>query len=96
VRKWGLLLGGLLIWTAQFFLLYGIVSVFPGTTLARLLAIAVTIAALAACVWIIFFAWKVVHSAADEVDRWIGRTGLAVALISLVSILWQGLPAVLN
>jgi hypothetical protein len=96
VRKWGLLLGGLLVWTAQFFLLYGIVSIFPGTMLARILAIAVTIAALAACAWIILFAWKLIHSTHDEVDRWIARTGFAVALISLVSILWQGLPAILN
>jgi hypothetical protein len=96
VRKWGLLLGGLLVWAAQFFLLYGIVSIFPGTMLARILAIAVTIAALAACGWIIFYAWKIMHSAPDEVDRWIARSGFAVALISLVSIIWQGLPAVLN
>jgi hypothetical protein len=96
MRKWGLLLGGLLVWTADFFLLYGIVSIFPGTVLARVLALVVTAAALAANAWIIRFAWKLIHSAPDEVDRWIARTGFGVALVSFVSVLWQGLPAIVN
>jgi hypothetical protein len=96
MRKWGLLLGGLLVWTAQFFLLYGIVSIFPGTMLARVLAIAVTIPAIAACAWLIWFTWKVIDTAPDEVDRWIARTGFGVALLALVAVIWQGLPAVLN
>jgi hypothetical protein len=96
MRKWGLLLGGMLVWTAHFFLLYGIVSIFPGTILARILSIAFTIPAIAACVWLIWHAMKVINSASDEVDRWIARTGFGVALLSLVSVIWQGLPAILN
>jgi hypothetical protein len=96
MRKWGLLLGGLLVWTAQFFLLYGIVSIFPGTILARILSIVATIAAIAAVAWLIWYAWKSIQSSPDEVDGWIARTGFAVALLSLVSVIWQGLPAVLN
>jgi hypothetical protein len=96
VRKWGLLLGGMLVWAADFFLLYAIASIFPGTILSRVLALVVTLAALAANAWIIRFAWKLIHFAPDEVDRWIARTGFGVALVSFVSVLWQGLPAVLN
>jgi hypothetical protein len=95
VRKWGLLLGGLLVWTVDFFLLYAIASLFPGEEVARLLALLVTVAALAANAWIMWIAWAITHSA-DEVDRWAARVGLGGGAISFVSVLWQGFPAVLS
>ncbi|HUG46619.1 MAG TPA: hypothetical protein VMK31_08955 [Sphingomicrobium sp.] len=94
--KWGLLLGGLIVWAVDFFALYAIASILPGTSfVARALAIVVTLAALAADAWLIRFAWKAAGSAGDEVDGWIARTGLAGAALSFVSVLWQGFPAIL-
>ena len=94
MRKWPLLLGGLVIWAAHFFLLYAFASLFPATDLARWLTLAVTGVALAANAVLISSAVAVSRKG-DDLDRWVGRVGFAEALLSLIAVFWQGFPALI-
>jgi hypothetical protein len=96
MRSWAVLLGGLLVWTAHFFLLYGFASIFPGSWIARLLTLAVTVPALAVDSWILWVAARRrTRRAADGLDRWTSELGAAGAALSLVAVAWQALPAML-
>lgn len=92
MRRWVLLLGGLLVWAAHFFALYIIASLFPGDAAARWLALVVTLAALAAGGAIL---WLNLRKQSDSFDRWARGLGAAGAALSLVAVLWQALPAFL-
>jgi hypothetical protein len=94
MRAWALLLGGLIIWAAHFFILYAIASIFLTTTLARLLAGAVTLICLVAVALLLARAlrWR---ADADPFEHWMHVLAALVAAISLVAVLWQGLPVLL-
>lgn len=95
MRKWSLLLGGLIVWAAHFFLLYAVASIFPGDDMARWLTIAATIPALAANVAILWLASVArVDRQPDELDRWILDVGAGGSVLSLVAVVWQALPAI--
>lgn len=94
--KWTILLGGLAIWAAHFFLLYGFASIWPGHHLARWLAGAATLAALAADAALIVALLRRRRSGGDDFDRWMIDGGLLGAFLSTVSVAWQGLPALLS
>ena len=94
MRAWVLLLGGMLVWAADFFLLYGIASILLTSPAARIAALAVTAAAVAANLWLINRSWKLHRAPGDEYDRWLARMALLLAAISLLSVIWQGFPAV--
>lgn len=93
MRGWALLLGGLVVWAAHFFLVYAFASIFPGIALARWLAIAATLAALAADAAIVWLALAN-GPTTDELDRWRARVGAAGAALSFVAVAWQGFPAI--
>ena len=96
MRSWALLLGGLLVWTAHFFLLYAFASIFPGSSVAKLLTLAATLPALAVDGWILWVAAsRVSRRAADGFDRWTSELAAVGAALSLVAVAWQALPAVL-
>ena len=95
IRSWGLLLGGLLVWAADFFLLYAIASIFLDTRIAQVLALLVTLAALAANGLLFLLNWRQVRSPDSDYDGWIARIGLLGAAISALAVLWQGFPAIL-
>lgn len=95
MRKWALLLGGLLIWTAHFFLLYGFASVFPGTDLAKVLSLIATVPALAANALLIWGAAAGTLVRQDELDRWVLDIAAVGAGLSFVAVLWQALPALM-
>lgn len=94
MRRWALLLGGMLVWAADFFLLYGIASILLTTPAARIASLAVTAAAVAADLWLIDRSLKLHRARGDEYDHWLARMALLIAAISLVSVIWQGFPAV--
>ncbi|MGI8704526.1 MAG: hypothetical protein ACR2JJ_01790 [Sphingomicrobium sp.] len=97
MRKWSLLLGGLTIWAAHFFLLYGFASIFPGSRLANILTLIVTVPALAANAVLGWTAWTgALIANADELDKWVLKVASAGAALSFVAILWQALPAVIS
>lgn len=97
MRSWLVLLGGLLVWTAHFFGVYIVASLFPGTALARWLTGLVTILALGALVVLARPRWsRAGRSGEDQLARWLdGLTLLGLAL-ALVAVLYQGLPALMN
>ena len=88
------MLGGALIWAADFFLLYGIVSVFLTTPLARIASLVVTAVTLAADMWLMWYAWRRTRLCEDEYERWIAGIAFVIAALAAVAILWQGLPAI--
>jgi hypothetical protein len=96
VRSWALLLGGLIAWAAQFFVLYIVASVLGSTLLARAIAVAVTLAALAADAAILMRAVRRRReSATDRFGRWLASLALLIAGTSAIAIVWQGLPALM-
>ena len=95
MRRWALLLGGLTIWAAHFFLLYGFASIFPGTELARILSLIATLPALAANAVLLWIARAGTLASHDELDRWLYNVAAVGAALSFVAVLWQALPAVM-
>ena len=94
--KWIILLGGLTIWAAHFFLLYAFASLFPGRDLARILSLAATLPALAASGWLLWLtARRRQPQASDDFGRWVGNIGALGAALAIVAILWQALPALM-
>jgi len=94
MRAWVLILAGLIVWAAHFFALYGIASVFPGLPVARWLTLAVTVPALAADGAILVHALRG-RSSDDRLDRWIAGLASLGAALSVVAVLWQGLPGLI-
>lgn len=96
MRSWLILLGGLLIWTADFFALYGVASIFPGLEIARYLTLAITAVAAAAATWLLLrMLTRMRDPASDELADWIPKLAAAEAALALVAILYQGAPALL-
>lgn len=97
MRSWAILLGGLILWALHFFLVYGIASLLPGTTLARVLTIAATLSCLAAAALLMRPAWRRWRSAdRDGLSRWMWGVSAGGAALALVAIFFQGLPALLS
>lgn len=96
MMRWAILLGGLSVWAAHFFLLYAFASVLPGDRRANWLAIAATGVAVAIDMVILRFAIVLMRGADRRtLDRWIGQVGAVGAALSLTAILWQLLPALI-
>lgn len=96
MRAWTLLLAGLIVWTAHFFTLYAIASIFLTTPPARLLAGAATVVCLAVDALLLISVLRALRGAGlDAFERWMRVLAGMGASISLVAVLWQGLPALL-
>lgn len=95
MRVWAFMLGGILVWAADFFLLYAIASIFLTTPIARALALAISAAALAADVWLLWTAWMQLGSPQAPYRRWMARLALLTAAISTVGVIWLAFPPLL-
>ena len=95
MRAWAILLGGLAIWAAHFFALYGIASILPGRPEAPWLVLAATVPAILADGWV---GWRAAAwmRATDQLHRSIGQVGAVGAALSLIAVIWQALPALLT
>jgi hypothetical protein len=94
MRAWFLLLGGMLVWTIHFFALYGFGSLFGTNQTARIATVLITLACLAANVAILVTCIRIARVADREsVLGWPARLGAPVAVLSIVSVAWQGFPA---
>lgn len=93
MRAWTFLLGGLIIWTVHFFVLYGIGSIFLTSVSARVLTILVSLACLGAAALL----WSRVQAsgAQEEVAGWMRGVALLGIAIAAVAVVWQALPALL-
>ena len=94
MRAWAILLGGLTIWAAHFFALYGIASALPGRPEARWLVVAATVAAVAGNALILWQAFGRA-SRSDELERWLVHLGGLGAAISMLAVLWQVVPVLI-
>lgn len=95
--KWSLLLGGLTIWAAHFFLIYAFASIFPGSRVANVLTLVVTVPALVANAVLGWTAWTgALIADPDELDTWVLNVAAVGAALSFVAVLWQALPAVMS
>ena len=93
MREWTILLGGLVIWAAHFFVLYGIASVLPGKPAATGLVLVATLVAAPAAGVIL---WRAIAGLRkpDPLDRWMAQVGAVGAALSLVAVIWQAVPAI--
>lgn len=94
MQSWLVLLGGLIVWTIHFFALWTTSSIVLSVPVARVIVAAVTIACLAANAGLLLVLAR--RRAGDELDRWVRSLGLAGAWLSVVAVVWQGLPALLT
>lgn len=101
MRGWVLMLGGLLAWTAHFFVTWAAASIFLTSPAARLVTAVATIAALAAT-WALARASRQGLGPAgpggsghDRFAGWSAHIALLSALTAGLAILWQVLPALL-
>lgn len=95
MRFWRNLLGGLILWTAHFFATYIIASLWPGTSLARILVVMATVLALAVAGWRAVLVLRHMRTAADGFLRWSGGLALLGYALAGAAILYQGLPSLL-
>lgn len=97
MKRWLLLLGGLLIWAGHFLGVYLISSAADvwSTTNAsgpRLLGAAFSFACLAAALGVAAVVWCRGKTSVAEAEAWEGQVGLAGALVAAISIIWQAAP----
>lgn len=90
MKSWLLLLGGMLVWTAHFFGVYAIAEIAPRAWPV----VALTVLAVAADLWLLTrIRWMPVVGSFSGWRRSVAAGG---AMLSLVAVVWQGLPALLQ
>lgn len=93
MSSWRCLLGGMLVWTLHFFGAYILASIFPDRIIvARILAAALTLACLAALVWLIRRSLAAARQDRDELSGWAGWVATSLNAIAAVAVLWQAFP----
>lgn len=94
MRSWAILLGGLFVWAAHFFLLYGIGEFAGASTASRSMVFFLSVLALLADFWLArrLFALR----SPDAFGRWRAGVALGGLALSALAILWQALPALIG
>lgn len=87
------MLGGLLVWAAHFFTLYAAASIFETSAAARLITAAATLAAVAGN--LLLFRAVRRRASADPFADWARSLARLAIGVSMIAVLWQGLPALL-
>jgi hypothetical protein len=95
MRAWAYMLGGLLVWTAHFFLLYGAASIFQTSDTTRWITAVVTFFCLAIAAWLAVKGWKGRQAEEDRFSRWSHWLASITGAGAFIAVLWQGLPAIL-
>lgn len=95
MRFWRNLLGGLILWTAHFFAVYGVASLWPGTQLARILVLVATVLAFAVGGWLSVKGLRQFRAATDDMQRWSWSLALLGYALAGAAIAYQGLPSAL-
>lgn len=96
MRAWTLILGGLTVWAAHFFTLYGIASILPGKPLAPILALVATVFFLLLNLALFAAARRLRPSGKDEFRKWVLGFAELASLLSMLAVAWQGFPAVVG
>lgn len=90
MRDWLFLLGGLLVWTLHFFLLYGIAEFGGSGGPARIAVLVVTVLCLLGDALLALILLR--RPRPDAYAQWRTRSALTLALLGGVAIAWQALP----
>ena len=98
--RWSYVLGGLIVWTVHFAGLYALASLdaqtlFRDTGVWIGAAIALSVACLAACAALAAVAARRLREAGGEARRLMDQLALLGALLAVVAIAWQTLPALI-
>jgi len=94
MKYWFILLAGLLLWATHFGLIYAIASIsIQATGENTLLSRALIVGSGLVFAGILVVLWLRMRRGGDEVDRFSQSLSLTGALIGIVAILWQSLPA---
>lgn len=96
MREWRHLLGGMLLWTAHFFAVYGIASLLPGTRLAAILVLFATGFALAIAGYLLAVTVREHRTEEDSLKRWSSKGSAVLYALAGLAVLYQGLPALLD
>lgn len=96
MREWRHLLGGMLLWTAHFFAVYGIASLLPGTRLAAILVLFATGLALAIAGYLLAATVREHRTEEDSLKRWSSKGSAVLYALAGLAVLYQGLPALLD
>lgn len=90
MRSWLILLGGLLVWTVHFFGLYAIAEIMPHAGLVLFLSLI----CVAADLWLLH---RGRHMLADTpFITWRRSVAMGGAVLSLIAVCWQALPALVS
>ena len=101
MKRWAYMLGGLIVWTVHFLGVYGIASVadvaaHAGHPLSRAAVGVFTLVCLIAAGWLTVDAGRRWRRGGDEMAGFANAIAATGGAVSAVSILWQGLPAVVG
>lgn len=89
--SWLILLAGLIIWAVHFFLMYGIGEFGGDGDGARATVLAITFLCVTANGGLMAALLRT--RTANEYELWRNRSALIGILLSIIAIIWQGLPA---
>src|SRR3546814_20143710 len=96
MRAWAFLLGGMIVWTVHFFMLYIIASIFLTSPLSRTLTLLVPLLCLAADGMLLARAARLKRDwQTHGVSSWKNSLATLFAALSLVAFFWLGLCALL-
>ncbi len=96
MSEWRYLLGGMLLWSAHFFAVYGIASLLPGTRLAAILVLFATGFALAIAGYLLAATVREHRTEEDSLKRWSSKGSAVLYALAGLAVLYQGLPALLD
>lgn len=101
MRKWAYMLGGLIVWAIHFLGVYGIASIADTAAdaahpMSRAAVGAFTLACLIAAGWLTLDAGRRWRRGGGEMAGFMNAIAATGGGIAVVSILWQGLPAVVG
>jgi hypothetical protein len=96
MRPWAIMLGGLIVWTAHFLVIWTGASVFLTTPAARWITGLATAAALGATALLARASWRDRAVAGpDRFASWSADVSLLSTLAAAIAIIWQALPALI-
>lgn len=90
MRNWLILLGGPVVWTVHFFGLYAIAEIMPHVGLVLLLSLI----CIAANLWLLHRGRQI--RADSPFITWQWSVAMGGALVSLIAVCWQALPALVH